>query len=342
MPKSEINSVAVVGGGKMGRQIFFHLIKYPLQVRWINRSGAENEMPKLQKRFNRLLKNKLISRQEYDEKCRNILIAAEFPESFQYDLLIESITEDLQTKNNFFEGLAKRSPQHNLVVSNSSSFLPEKFQLTTDMKAHFACFHFFYPVQPGQPVEIIPTHTLNPSNTKKLLDFATAMDMKPLLQNEKTAFAANRFFLEIQSSLFNYCLAQNLEFALVDQLIRERLFPTGIFMAMDHIGFKILHQAIVNYLPMMEAPERILPMLDFIRAKMSNGHFGSQSGQGFLHDSLPETETEKPQLKAAIIQEVNTIFRRFAASYTEKGLITKEALQWVIEAYTLSDYDPFS
>lgn len=342
MRKTEINSVALVGGGKMGKQIFSHLIKYPLQLHWINRSGAESEKPKLQKRLNRLLKNKLIDQQEYDEKCSGTLIADALPEGVHYDLLIESVTEDLQTKNELFAELAKRTPQPGLVVSNSSSIWPEKFCLTVEMKAHFAGFHFFYPVQPGQPVEIIPTRTLNPSHTKRLLDFATAMDLKPLLQNEQTAFVANRFFLEIQSSLFNYCIGQNLDFALVDQLIRESLFPTGIFMAMDHIGFKILHQAIENYLPMMEAPERMTPMLDFIRAKMADGHFGYQSGCGFLHDLLPEPATENPQLKEAILKEVNTIFRRFATSYTEKGLITKEALQWVIEAYTLSDYDPFS
>ncbi len=342
MQKAEIRSVAIVGGGKMGRQIFSHLIKYPLNVHWINRSAADAEKQKLQKRFNRLLRNQIISRPEYDDKLSRVRIANSLPEGNHFDLVIETVTEDIHIKNQFFAELEKRILLHTVVVSNSSSILPEKFSLDAAMKNRFAGFHFFYPVQPEQAVEIIPTTTLSQADTKRLLDFASAIQLKPLLQNEKTAFAANRFFLEIQSSLFNYCAEQKIEPALLDQIIQKHLFPTGIFLAMDHIGFNILYQAILNYWPMMDAPERLTPMLGFIRQKMSEGHFGYQTGQGFLRYPLHEHVVNDPQLKEAILKEVNTIFRRFAASYTEKGLITEKELQWVIEAFTMSDYTPFS
>jgi len=339
MPKEKINSVGIVGGGKMGKSIFNHLFKYPYQIVWLNIDDTDGEKKRLKNKLNRLFKHGIITEENLSYESKRVIISNALEELCACDLVIECISEDIHIKNNLFEKLNRLLKRDAVLVSNSSSIKPDAFNISETTKAHFAGMHFFFPVETNKLLEIIPAKEMHKDCLNLLISFAQSIDKYAFVQNTRSAFAINRFFLEIQSSVFNFCVQKKIAFSTVDKVICTHLFPAGIFETMDMIGFNILQYAIGNYLPMHENPAQIKSLLDFLGEKIAKGETGEKGKHGFLKYPLQEIAISD-DLVAEIINHVNGIFCKFALQYIEKGIFTHDEMAMVIAEITGTDYNP--
>lgn len=340
MHSEKIISVGIIGGGKMGKSIFNHILKFPFKVVWVNTLHCDDEQMKFKKKTNRLLSNKIINQKEFDSFFNRITIADSINSVKDCTIVIECITEDLEIKNKLFNDLKNIINEDAILVSNSSSIFPETLKLSDTLKRRFSGFHFFYPVETNRLLEIIPSHQITQKNIDFLMAFAHTINKKPMLQNEVNAFAVNRFFLEIQSEVFNYCQSNNVPFEAADQVIKTHLFDAGVFATMDYIGFDILYYAINNYLKWHDDPQQIEPLLKFLKLKIGQGETGLKVQHGFLKYPLQDVVLSDKD-SSEILNFITCIFFKFANKYTENKIFTKEEIKFVVAEYTNSDYNPF-
>lgn len=339
MQTKNLTSVGIIGGGKMGKSIFNHLIKYPLTVTWICRSNFENERKRFEKRIRRNFEHGLISSEQCETSLNRTTITDDLHAISDCWLIIESVTEHRDVKNRLFSELESLISRKAIVATNSSSILPGEFDISGHLKTRFAGMHFFYPAETNSLLEIISTDDLPAENLILLQNFAGQTDKFVFVQNHQAAFACNRFFLDIQAGLFNFCTDSNISFEEADFAIGKHLFPTGIFGMMDLIGFEILQFSITNYIRFHDSPEHIHPLLNFISEKLNTGeHVSSAKARFCTH--LPNEEELKNNREQEIVQHTNHLFHIFARKYTDKKIFTLEQMRKVITEYTHSDYSP--
>jgi 3-hydroxybutyryl-CoA dehydrogenase len=331
-------TIGIIGDGRMGQSIFRHLYNYDFKLIWVNLSAHQEESEKLTRKLNRFLSKNIISQEEFEKKISSIIITNTLENIHECDLITETVNEDIDIKNSLFDDLEIKAKPDAIIVSNSSSILPDEFRIANKMKPNFCGLHFFYPVETNKLIEIIPSSETSEKTIETLQNFAETIEKKAFLQNEKTAFAINRFFLEIQSGFYNYCTENKIPFAYADQAVKNKFFQLGIFETMDIIGFRILNYAISNYLVMHENPENIAPMLDFIKAKMKEGKKGLIDDEGFLKYPL-ETVDISSNDEDKICDFLKSLISNTADNYIQKGFFRDVSeVEFVISEYTNSEF----
>lgn len=332
--------IGIIGGGKMGRSIFMHLQKFPYPLIWYNRSTHEAESIKYQKRIHRMLAAGAIQEEEARIMKERVSIEGSLASQSQASLIIEAIPEDLDAKNKIFSDLMEILPRHAILTSNSSSLLPERFTLPVMWRERFAVMHFFFPVETNNLLEIIPARETKAEVVSALGTLSLAWGKRALIQHHDSAFASNRYFLEIQADLFHFCRENHIPFAYADEVVKTHLFPMGIFEMMDHIGFRVLSASIENYIKMTAEPGYKQELLDYIRLGLKT-HEDQTSYPRFV---VPGQEAfQETSLGASeILGFVHSSFRKYALEYIDNHIFTKEELEFMITEYTQTEYSPFN
>ncbi len=334
----KIKTIGIIGDGRMGHSIFRHLYNYDFRLIWVNLSSYSEESEKLTRKLNRWLSKSIITQEEFDRKLGSVDITNTLEKIHECDLIIETVNEDIHIKTSLFDDLEFKLNPSAILVSNSSSILPDKFDINKKIKSNFCGLHFFYPVETTKIIEIIPSSETSERTLEVVKNFAEAIDKKGFLQKNDAAFAINRFFLEIQAGFYNYCVENKIDFHIADQAVKNKIFPLGIFETMDIIGFRILEYAIGNYIEMQKESSHILPMLDFIKTKMKAGKKGLIDNDGFLKYPLDNVIVGLED-ENKICDFLKSLISKTADNYIQKRIFQDlREVEFIISEYTNSEF----
>jgi 3-hydroxybutyryl-CoA dehydrogenase len=150
-----------------------------------------------------------------------------------------------------------------------------------------AGLHFFFPVQLKNTVELIMGRGTSAGTISILASFLHSINKKPFIQKESNPFILNRLLLEIQAEAFSVYLEGRLTFSQIDGLVREHLFPGGIFSFFDHVGIDVMRASILNYAEFSPDKGRYRPLIDKLTELMASGRLGIKSKAGF-YDYPPQ------------------------------------------------------
>ena len=317
----------------MGKSLFNLLYSLDRKVVWVNRSNHISEKKKYERKLERSKKNQLITDAEYSVKKKNVIITDDLNYLTDCDIVIETITEELDLKNNLFQKLETILKPTAIMVSNSSSILPERFNLSESSKSRFAGLHFFYPAQTNKMVEIIRCSKTTNDTLEKIKRFCALIDKKFFIQDARSGFFINRFFLEIQAGLFNYCIANDISFPGADRRIKENVFPIGIFEMMDAIGANILYYAISNYNKYYSFINSPLPLMKHLEKHLVNEQESGKSPV-FKQVNKDELTAEKEE---AFNNFLNSLIKETAHHYMDKYNLGQEEMSFIVSEYTNSD-----
>jgi len=121
-----MTTIGIIGEGKMGTDLFYFLLGFPLRLCWLVSPAADLE--KIQKTYTRkvrrMLENDLIPEETFNKMVSGNLLTKEPFEMKECDLIIEAIPEDREMKQAFFSQLDTICTADCIFASNSSSFLP--------------------------------------------------------------------------------------------------------------------------------------------------------------------------------------------------------------------------
>jgi len=343
-------NVGVIGSGKMGTSLVGFLLDFGIPVTWIceEKKWVEELRNLVEKKITRSLKAGIIDRNEYKNRLKTIVVSHSLQELKKCNLIIETITEDINRKQKLFEKLDLIAKEDCIFASNSSSISPENWYLDGKRKDRIVGMHFFSPVPFTNIVELITTRNTSQNTLQTACDFLNLVNKKFMIQEGESAFLLNRVFLDFQAGAYRLCKENSLSFGEMDKLIVRDFFPVGVFELFDRVGIDVIHFSIKRYTENAGNKEFYRPLLDQMGTMIESNILGMKTGQGFYSWEgqqivIPEKgdQSQETNIPDMVSFQLKEWYIKAAKTFVEKGYCTKSDLDYAVKEYMNCDKGPF-
>lgn len=314
--------IVVIGGGILGTQIAFQTAYcgYDVTV-LVHKGNAEKETQiKLNNLKNTYLETiNLMNLEEgkengnwargiadidnFDaEKCiksvntayENIKIEFDYQKAFNdADLVIESITENLEAKISLYEQIASYLPEKTVVVTNSSTLLPSHLAHHTGRPEKYLALHFANTIWKNNTAEVMGHKDVDYKYFDELMAFADSIKMIALpVKEEKAGYLLNSMLVPLLLSAMDM-VANNIS----DPESIDKAWtlgtgaPKGPFQIIDTVGLMTAKNIVEQYqkvpglisplLKKMMLPYNYKKMLVLLNKYIAEGKLGKSTGEGF-------------------------------------------------------------
>ena len=316
----EYKKIVVAGGGILGSQIAFQSAYCGFEVTILVRKedAKRSVRAKLEKLRDTYLETiKLMDSKDagenwargianYDDfnpaKCiklvhdayDNIKIVDSQKEALDdVDLVIESVTENIDVKRAFYEQIAKLLPEKTVVVTNSSTLLPSKLASYTGRSNKFLSLHFANSIWKNNTAEVMAHAGTDSKYFDEIMAFAEAIRMIPLpIREEKSGYLLNSMLVPFLLSAMDL-LANGIS----DPESIDKAWtlgtgaPKGPFQIIDIVGLMTAKNIVEQYqkvpgiinplLKKMMLPYNYKKMLELLNKYIAEGKLGKSTGEGF-------------------------------------------------------------
>ena len=218
-----------------------------------------------------------------DKNFQEVRFLESIEECKEVDFIIETITENLQAKQQLFESIENYFPTSTTFCTNTSSYLISSIAENIKHKERVIGTHFFSPAHITPLVEVIPSAFTDEHHIQKTMAFLQFLNKKPvLLKKEIQGFVANR----LQSALSREAMSlvqngivspEELDF-IAKWSLGIRLANTGPIEQRDINGLDT-HMAIVKYV--YPTLENGIEPLSIHEQLIENKRFGMKTNEGF-------------------------------------------------------------
>ncbi|MCK9617796.1 MAG: 3-hydroxyacyl-CoA dehydrogenase family protein [Lentimicrobiaceae bacterium] len=343
-------TIGICGCGKMGTNIFQYLSGFNFTLIWLckTETAAQNQQNLFLKRLQRQLRNGLLSEIDFTRQIKDSFFTHLPANLSNCDLVIETITENVETKQELFHRLDTICPAKCILTSNSSSILPSRLFPSAERTANFAGLHFFYPVALKNITELIITPHTSESAIGFLKQFLVEINRFHLLQNEQNAFLLNRILLDVQNEACKILIEEKISPAVIDSITKETLFPMGLFAFFDNVGIDVMLFSVKNYSKEFYGGESTyLPLISCLHEKFVQGYLGIKTQHGFFDysNAQPGESTGSlyvsPRKRKAFAARLINTWRTSVRNALDKENITKKDLQFALAEYFGEDISLF-
>lgn len=349
-----IDKVGIVGGGRMGEAIFYHLNDFDFSLVWVvRREGAlDKAQGTFERKLRRLHRAGAIDDDAYAFKQANTILTCDRADLRDCDLIIETIIEDIEIKRALFKELDQIVNADCIFVSNSSSIKPSRICPDSERKTRFAGLHFFFPVRFNRSVELVGSDTFSADGMQALMRFAERIGKKPLVLPEQGAFILNKTFIYCQAQAFHTHRENILSYRQIDELVKRHVFSMGTFEFLDHVGLDVILSSAKNYLEDMDHKDFITITIEEVQKVVDQGRLGVKSGRGFFsygNDEAPDDEA--PDLKQIgeaarrdyereVVNKTICLYVNCAYGFVDKGYCSEADLDEALGEYKGMDKGP--
>jgi 3-hydroxyacyl-CoA dehydrogenase len=175
-----------------------------------------------------------------DQRAAGLLIGTTDYEGFgAVDVVIETVPESLETKQEVFSELDARTPGHALLASNTSSIPITAIAdaVSPDRRARVIGLHFFWPASVMRLVEVVVGEETSPETIADAVSFAGQIRKTPIRCADASGFVVNRIFAAMNSEAWAEQEASGRTPAEIDSELRDAgLVPMGPFEVADRVG----------------------------------------------------------------------------------------------------------
>lgn len=187
--------IGVVGAGTMGQGIAEMLAKRGLDVLLVEKTPErlDEAMASIELILDKQLEKWGITAAEKKIILSRIQKVTDLSELVHCDMVIETITEDLDAKKELFKQLDHYCPQHIILASNTSTLSLTELANETETPDRVIGMHFLYPVSKIDLVEIIRgLQTSDDTFTKTKTFIENTLSKKAVLVYESPGFVTSR------------------------------------------------------------------------------------------------------------------------------------------------------
>jgi 3-hydroxybutyryl-CoA dehydrogenase len=355
MTSQSFTKIGIVGSGRMGEDIFYHLNDYEYSLVWVFRKQdlRDRTLEKFNRKMTRLHKAGALDAKAYQYKNEHTLMTVSQEDLSGCDLIIETIVEDAEIKSDLFKKLDHVVNKDCIFVSNSSSIKPSRICPDSERRDRFAGLHFFFPVRFNKSVEIIKTDLCSSQTVDSLKQFTEAIGKTALVLPEKGAFVLNKAFIYTQAQAF-WALRENiLSFREIDALIKKNLFTMGTFEFLDHVGLDVILSSAKNYMEDMERKEFISITVGEVQKVVDKGHLGVKTGRGFYSYDKEKGEDESVNLKQVsdeerkkyeeeLVNKLICLYINLSYDFVDKGYCTELEIEAALNEYKGMEKGPLT
>jgi len=285
----EIQSIAVIGAGIMGRGIAYAAALGGY------RTVLEDLLPAALRKAEgeiRTTLEKAVEREKVlPDQAKAALGRIEFAGSVEEaarkaDLVIEAVPEEMESKIEIFTLLDKICPPSTMLASNTSSLSVTEIASVTYRAKKCLGMHFFNPVHKMKLLEIVRALETDDETVAAAVEVGRRMSKETVVIKESPGFVTSRINAMIGNEAF-YMLQEGIASAAdIDKALKLGLnHPMGPFELVDLVGLDTrLH--ILEYLH-KSLGEKFRPaplLVQYVKA----GRLGRKSGRGvYEYPSAP-------------------------------------------------------
>ena len=285
----EIQSIAVIGAGIMGRGIAYAAALGGY------RTVLEDLLPAALRKAEgeiRTTLEKAVEREKVlPDQAKAALGRIEFAGSVEEaarkaDLVIEAVPEEMESKIEIFTLLDKICPPSTMLASNTSSLSVTEIASVTYRAKKCLGMHFFNPVHKMKLLEIVRALETDDETAAAAVEVGRRMSKETVVIKESPGFVTSRINAMIGNEAF-YMLQEGIASAAdIDKALKLGLnHPMGPFELVDLVGLDTrLH--ILEYLH-KSLGEKFRPaplLVQYVKA----GRLGRKSGRGvYEYPSAP-------------------------------------------------------
>jgi 3-hydroxybutyryl-CoA dehydrogenase len=288
---SEVNTIAVIGAGTMGRGIAhaaavggYRTILEDILPNALRRAESE-----IRTNLDRAVELGKVTAGDADAAFARLEFAGSVDEAArQADLVIEAVPEELESKIEIFTLLDKICRPGSVLASNTSSLSLTEIASVTYRPRKIVGMHFFNPVHKMKLLEIVRALETDDDTLATAVSVGKRMGKEVVVIRESPGFVTSRINAMIGNEAF-YMLQEGIASAEdIDKALKLGLnHPMGPFELVDLVGLDTrLH--ILEYLHKTLGEKfRPAPLLvQYVKA----GRLGRKSGRGVFE--YPESKAE--------------------------------------------------
>lgn len=288
-PESEIDSVAIIGAGKMGIGLAVLSATNGLATTLKTNadkleSVSEEIHSQAQTVVNRLLKNGGNKESLTEEFLDLLAVTAKDSDLEEADLILECVKEDEEIKKIVLARCDANRNSQSIIASNTSGLSIQKLSKSLANPADFVGIHFFHPVARMPLVEVVYHPSTSKETLARALSFIDILDKTAVLVKDSPGFLINRlltaylveFARMMEVAPLNWIESAALEFGM----------PIGPMQLMDEVGIDVAFSVAANLYESFG--ERMkLPIMFYKVSAL--GVKGKKTGSGFY-----SWENDKP------------------------------------------------
>jgi len=288
---SEISTVGVLGCGLMGSGIAQTAAAagFTTVVRDVSDELNARGKSAITGSLNKLIEKGKLEASARDATLGRLRFTTRVADLKDADIVIEAVTEDLETKNALWKELDGLCRPATLFASNTSSLTIAAMAAATRRPDRFVGLHFFNPVPVMKLVEVVRTVTTSPETFERAFAFAGKLGKEPVAAKDNSGFVVN---LLLVPYLLDAIRALEHGVATVPDIDKAMQlgcgYPMGPFVLLDFVGldttYKIAEIMFTEYREQRYAPPPLLKRM------VLAGYYGKKSGRGFYdHSTTPPT-----------------------------------------------------
>ena len=329
----------------MGKDLFDFLVGFPFHITLVCKTDKAVEEIKnaFEKKQKRALKYQLTDQVTFDFCNQNTVITTDHKLLAVCDLVIETITEDLNKKRDLFKQLNQTLSHDCILASNTSSIPPDELFAGIVTEENCLGLHFFFPVVMKDIVEVNVAKNTSKKTVSFVTSFLRQIGKFNLVLTKKEHFIINRIFLKMQAGCCQLLQEGEWNVYEIDALVKTHLFPVGIFEFFDYAGNDVMLQSVDNYIKYEVAPGFYHTMIEILDQKVKEGKLGKKSNSGFYKYPLRKT-TQNSEKKADMFEALQKITHWYLDGVFDvfnKSICTKNELEHIINEYMMVEKSPF-
>ncbi|MGH7493108.1 MAG: 3-hydroxyacyl-CoA dehydrogenase NAD-binding domain-containing protein [bacterium] len=277
----EINTIAILGAGTMGRGIAYAscLAGYQTKLYDVGEEILIQAAKDVMASFHKAAAKGVVTEEFAAQAFSRLQTTAEFENAVHLaDFVIEAAPEKIEMKVDLFARLDRYAPKHAVLATNTSTLSVTEMAGATQRPRQVVGMHFFNPVPLMKLIEIIRGLETDEATVEITKKVALAMRKEPVVINESPGFITTRINAMIGNEAF-YMLQEGVASAEeIDKALKLGLnHPMGPFELVDLVGLDTrLH--ILNFLH-QTLGEKFRPsplLVKYVKA----GRLGRKVGRG--------------------------------------------------------------
>lgn len=197
------------------------------------------------------------------------------------DMVIETVTEDLKTKQDVMRRLGAVCPPDRIFITNTSALSITEIASASGRPDRVVGMHFMHPVTQSPIVEVVRGQETSDATTAKALELARALGKTVIPVFESPGYVATRAIIPFLNEAMHLVLEGVATAEDVDLAIRLGYeFKMGPLEYADRVGLdKVLGWMEHLWRELGDLKYRPCPLL---RKLVRAGHLGRKSGRGFF------------------------------------------------------------
>lgn len=201
------------------------------------------------------------------------------------NLVIESVPEDLQLKQEVFRVCDGECPPDTILATNTSTMSPSEIGSVTKRPQQVIGMHFFNPVHLMKLVEVIRSLETSEETLAIVIKVSARMGKEIVVVNEFPGFVTSRISALVGNEAFFMLMESVASAADIDRAIKLGLnYPMGPLELADLVGLDVRLRNLEYLHRTLGEKYRPCPLLvNYVRA----GRLGRKSGRGvFEYDDV--------------------------------------------------------